>query len=57
MVPKEGASKRDYLALLEHAAQASKKSKDALEPSTLKDALASMHDSVMLQQDPAALQR
>ncbi|MEA3172018.1 MAG: hypothetical protein QOI97_4966 [Pseudomonas sp.] len=57
VVPKEGASKRDYLALLEHAAQASKKSKDALEQSTLKDALASMHDSVMLQQDPAALQR
>jgi len=57
VVPKEGSSRRDYLALLEHAAQESKKSKDALEQSTLKDALASLHDSVMLQEDPSVLQR
>lgn len=30
VVPKEGSSRRDYLALLEHAAKESKKSKDAL---------------------------
>ncbi|SED72412.1 lactate dehydrogenase [Pseudomonas costantinii] len=57
VVPKEGSSKRDYLVLLEHAAKESKKSKDALEQSTLKDALANMHDSVMLQDDPDVLMR
>jgi hypothetical protein len=57
VVPKEGSSKRDYLTLLEHAAKESKKSKDALEQSTLKNALAQMHDSVMLQDDPDVLMR
>ena len=57
VVPKEGSSKRDYLALLEHAGRESKKSKDALEQSTLKDALAKMHDSVLLQDDPDVLMR
>lgn len=57
VVPKEGSSKRDYLTLLEHAAKESKKSKDALEQSALKDALAKMHDSVMLQDDPDVLMR
>ncbi len=56
-VPTQAAVKRDYLVLLEYAANASKKSKDALEESTLKDALANMHDSVMLQQEPSALVR
>lgn len=55
VVPKEGSSKRDYLALLEHAAKESKKSKDVLEQSTLKNALATMHDAVMLQDDPDVL--
>ena len=57
VVPKEGSSKRDYLALLEHAGRESKKSKDALEQSTLKDALVKMHDSVLLQDDPDVLTR
>jgi hypothetical protein len=57
VVPEEGSSKRDYLALLEHAGRESKKSKDALEQSTLKDALAKMHDSVLLQDDPDVLMR
>lgn len=57
VVPKEGSSERDYLALLEHAGRESKKSKDALEQSTLKDALAKMHDSVLLQDDPDVLMR
>lgn len=57
VVLKEGSSKRDYLALLEHAAKESKKSKDALEQSTLKNALATMHDAVMLQDDPDVLMR
>lgn len=57
VVPKEGSSKRDYLALLEHAAQEVKKSKDALEQSTLKDALAAMQDSVLLKDYPAVLMR
>jgi len=53
--PKEGSSKRDYLALLEHAAKEVKKSKDALEQSTLKDALAAMQGSVLLHDYPAVL--
>lgn len=57
VVPKESASRRDYLALLERAAQESKKSRDALEQSTLKNALANLHDSVMLQEDPDVLMR
>jgi hypothetical protein len=57
VVPKEGSSERGYLALLEHAGRESKKSKDALEQSTLKDALAKMHDSVLLQDDPDVLMR
>jgi ABC-type transporter Mla MlaB component len=57
VVPKDGSSKRDYLALLEHAGRESKKSKDALEQSTLKDALVKMHDSVLLQDDPDVLTR
>lgn len=57
VVPKEASTRRDYLALLEHAAQASKKHKDALEQSTLKDALANMHDSILLQNDPDVLMR
>jgi hypothetical protein len=56
-VPKEASAKRDYLVLLEYAAKESKKSKDALEESTVKDALANMHASVLLQEDPAALSR
>lgn len=52
-VPKEGSSKRDYLALLEHAAQASKNARDTREQS----ALANMHDSILLQDDPNALIR
>ncbi|MGY2684199.1 hypothetical protein ACVWVZ_003533 [Pseudomonas tolaasii] len=55
VVPKDGSSKRDYLALLEHAAQAVEKSKDAREQSTLKDALAAMQDSVLLHDYPAVL--
>jgi len=54
-VPKEATIKRDYLVLLEFAARESKKSKDALEVSSLKDALENMHQSVMLQDDPDAL--
>lgn len=57
VVPREGSSRRDYLALLEHAAQESRKSKDALQQSTVRDALENMHDSVMLQDDPAVLMR
>ncbi|MCS4250146.1 hypothetical protein M2394_004492 [Pseudomonas sp. BIGb0164] len=53
--PKDGSSKRDYLALLEHAAKEVKKSKDALEQSTLKDALAAMQGSVLLHDYPAVL--
>ena len=56
-VPKEASVKRDYLVLLEYAAKESKKSKDALQDSTLKDALAELHASVMLQEDPSALVR
>lgn len=56
-VPKEASVKRDYLVLLEYAAKESKKSKDALEESTVKEALASLHASVMLQEDPSALAR
>ena len=57
VVPKESSVKRDYLVLLEYAAKESRKSKDGLEESTLKDALAKMHASVMLQEDPSALLR
>lgn len=57
VVPKDGSSKRDYLALLEHAGRESKKSKDVLEQSMLKDALTKMQDSVLLQDDPDALMR
>lgn len=56
-VPRQSSVKRDYLVLLEHAAKESKKSKDALEEPTLKDALAKMHASVILQDDPSALLR
>ncbi|WP_426108644.1 lactate dehydrogenase [Pseudomonas sp. TWR1-1-4] len=56
-VPKEASVKRDYLVLLEYAAKESKKSKDALEESTVKEALVSLHASVMLQEDPSALAR
>jgi len=56
-VPRQAAVKRDYLVLLEYAAKESKKSKDALEESTLKDALANMHDAVILQEDPSKLVR
>lgn len=56
-VPKEASVKRDYLVLLEYAAKESKKSKDALQDSTLKDTLADLHASVMLQEDPSALVR
>lgn len=56
-VPKQASVQRDYLVLLEYAAKESKKSKDALEESTVKDALANMHASVMLQNDPGALIR
>ncbi|MFL1532714.1 MULTISPECIES: lactate dehydrogenase [Pseudomonas] len=56
-VPKDASVKRDYLVLLEYAAKESKKSKDALQASTLKDALADLHASVMLQEDPSALVR
>ena len=56
-VPKEASVKRDYLVLLEYAAKESKKSKDALEESTVNEALASLHASVMLHEDPSALAR
>jgi hypothetical protein len=56
-VPKAATVQRDYLVLLEYAAKESKKSKDALEESTLKDALANMQASVLLQNDPSALVR
>ncbi|WP_455885158.1 lactate dehydrogenase [Pseudomonas spelaei] len=56
-VPKQASVSHDYVVLLEYAATESKKSKDALEEATLKDALAKMHESVMLQQDPTALTR
>ncbi len=56
-VPKQASVQRDYLVLLEYAATQSKKSKDALQESTMKDALANMHESVMLQEDPSALIR
>ncbi|WP_397454872.1 lactate dehydrogenase [Pseudomonas lurida] len=56
-VPRQAAVKRDYLVLLEYAAKESKKSKDALEESTLKDALSNMHDAVILQEDPSKLVR
>jgi len=56
-VPKEASVKRDYLVLLEYAAKESKKSKDALEESTVKEALANLHALVLLQEDPYALAR
>lgn len=56
-VPKEESVKRDYRVLLEYAAKESKKSKDALEEFTVKDALASLYASVMLQEEPSALLR
>ncbi|WLI05492.1 lactate dehydrogenase [Pseudomonas sp. FP597] len=54
-VPKQASAQRDYLVLLEYAAKESRKSKDALQESTLKDALTTLHESVMLQEDPSAL--
>ncbi len=56
-VPKQASIQRDYLVLLQYAAKESQKSRDALDESTLKDALANMHASVMLQNDPSALIR
>jgi hypothetical protein len=48
VVPKEGSSRRDYLALLEQAAQANKKSQEIL---------AGLQDSILLQDDPAVIAR
>ncbi|WP_307389686.1 lactate dehydrogenase [Pseudomonas cedrina] len=56
-VPAQASVKRDYLVLLEYAAEESEKSKDSLETSSLKDALANLHASVILQEDPSALVR
>lgn len=56
-VPKAGAITRDYVALLEQAAQASRASKAALQASTLNTALNTLHANVMLQGDPSALVR
>lgn len=56
-VPEQASVKRDYLILLEYAAKESEKSEDALEMSSLKDALANLHASVILQEDPSALLR
>ncbi|MBI6907140.1 hypothetical protein [Pseudomonas palleroniana] len=43
-----GSSRRDYLALLEHAARAGKKSREIP---------ASLQDSILLQDDPAVIAR
>lgn len=57
VVPKEASASRSHLVLLEYAAKESKKSKDAQEQSLLKEALATLHSSVMLQENPLALMR
>ncbi|KRP61752.1 lactate dehydrogenase [Pseudomonas trivialis] len=56
-VPRHASARRDYVSLLEHAARESNKSRQALEESTLKEALANMHASVLLQEDPSSLSR
>ncbi|MGZ0717040.1 lactate dehydrogenase [Pseudomonas palleroniana] len=48
VVPREGSSRRNYLALLEHAARASKKSQEIP---------AGLQDSILLQDDPAVIAR
>ncbi|WP_254704429.1 lactate dehydrogenase [Pseudomonas brassicacearum] len=57
VVPKEASTSRSHLVLLEYAAKESKKSKDAQEQSLLKEALATLHNSVLLQENPSALAR
>jgi len=56
-VPRHASARHDYVALLEHAARESTKSRQALEESTLKEALTTMHAAVLLQEDPCALSR
>lgn len=57
VVPKEASTSRSHLVLLEYAAKQSKKSQDAQEQSMLKEALATLHNSVLLQENPSALVR
>ena len=57
VVPKEASTSRSHLALLKYATKESKKSKDAQEQSLLKEALATLHSSVLLQENPSALVR
>ncbi|WP_256353078.1 MULTISPECIES: hypothetical protein [unclassified Pseudomonas] len=54
VVPNQASSHRDYLVLLEYAAREGKKAQGADE-TILKDALANMHQGVLLQDDPSAL--
>ena len=56
-VPEQASVKRDYLVLLEDAAKEREKSENALETSSLKEALANLQASVILQEDPSALVR
>ncbi|WP_230150293.1 lactate dehydrogenase [Pseudomonas brassicacearum] len=57
VVPKDASTSRSHLVLLEYAAKESKKTKDAQEQSLLKEALATLHNSVLLQENPSALVR
>ncbi|MDY7531263.1 lactate dehydrogenase [Pseudomonas sp. Bout1] len=54
VVPNQASSHRDYLVLLEYAAREGEKAQGADE-TILKDALANMHQWVLLQDDPSAL--
>lgn len=54
--PNQASSHRDYLILLEYAAREGKRVRGADE-TILKDALATLHQGVLLQDDPGALPR
>ncbi|MDY0832785.1 lactate dehydrogenase [Pseudomonas sp. SED1] len=56
VAPNQASSHRDYLVLLEYAAREGKKAQGADE-TILKDALANMHQLVLLQDDPTVLPR
>jgi hypothetical protein len=56
VAPNQASSHRDYLVLLEYAAREGKKAQGADE-TILKDALANMHQWVLLQDDPTVLPR
>ena len=56
VAPNQASSHRDYLVLLEYAAREGKKAQGADE-TILKDALANMHQWVLLQDDPTVLAR